>query len=115
MGFLASMSFTEQRRMLEAMVDAYRKGLFDQPVDIGEGAWAGGDVDAIAMRQQGEMGGAFYETILPRRNAAWTIWLADRLERPGTLLFAVGAAHLAGRDSVQRMLGARGLRVRRIQ
>jgi uncharacterized protein len=115
MGFLSSMSFAEQRRMLEAMVDAYRKGLFDQPVDIGEGAWAGGDVDSIAMRQQGEMGGAFYETILPRRNAAWTIWLADRLERPGTLLFAVGAAHLAGRDSVQRMLGARGLRVRRIQ
>lgn len=116
-GFLDSMSFAEQRRMLESMIDAYRKGVFDQPVDIGERAWAGGDVESIAMRQQpAEMGGgAFYETILPRRNAAWTIWLADRLERPGTLLFAVGAAHLAGRDSVQRMLGARGLRVRRIQ
>jgi uncharacterized protein YbaP (TraB family) len=37
------------------------------------------------------------------------------LEQPGTVLLAVGAAHLAGEDSVQRLLAARGLMVERIQ
>ena len=115
MGFLASMSFADQRRMLEALADAHRKGLFDRPIDIGENAWAGGNVDGIAAQSGTDASSAFYEIMLPRRNAAWTDWLAARLERPGTLLFAVGAAHLAGPDSVQTMLGARGLTVRRIQ
>ncbi|HEY0114242.1 MAG TPA: TraB/GumN family protein, partial [Allosphingosinicella sp.] len=43
-----------------------------------------------------------------------TGWLAQRMERPGTVLFAVGAGHLAGRDSVQSMLAARGIQARRI-
>lgn len=114
-GFLASMPFASQRRMLEAMVDVYRKGAFDQEIDIGEGDWAAGNVAAVAAVVERDMEGPLYEVLLPRRNAAWTDWLTARLERPGTLLFAVGAAHLAGPDSVQTMLGSRGLRVRRIQ
>jgi uncharacterized protein YbaP (TraB family) len=56
-----------------------------------------------------------YDVLLRRRNIAWTEWLIHRMERPGTLLFAVGAAHLAGNDSVRALLAARGFRVRRIQ
>jgi uncharacterized protein len=119
MGFFAALSFADQRRMLEGVVDLYRKGAaegaLEGPVDIGESEWASGNVDAVTIRQDGAGSDSFYETILPRRNAAWSDWLTARLERPGTLLFAVGAAHLAGPDSVQTMLAARGLTVRRIQ
>ncbi len=52
--------------------------------------------------------------LVRRRNAAWTLWLEERLKKPGTLLFAVGAGHLAGRESVQAMLAKRGLQVKRI-
>jgi len=113
MGFFAAMSFAEQRGFLESMVDEYRRGSA-APDTIGEDDWVRGDVDSIAVESRA-MPGPLYEALLRRRNAAWTDWLAARLERPGTLLFAVGAAHLAGPDSVQAMLAARGLEARRIQ
>jgi uncharacterized protein YbaP (TraB family) len=55
-----------------------------------------------------------YEGLVRKRNAAWTLWLEERLKTPGTALFAVGAAHLAGPDSVQTMLAARGLEAKRV-
>ncbi|MDE2042577.1 MAG: TraB/GumN family protein, partial [Alphaproteobacteria bacterium] len=36
-------------------------------------------------------------------------------DRPGVTFMAVGAGHLAGRDSVIAMLRAKGVRVTRIQ
>ena len=53
--------------------------------------------------------------LLDRRNAAWSAWLAERLARPGTVFVAVGAGHLAGRESVQAKLKAQGLTVSRIE
>jgi uncharacterized protein YbaP (TraB family) len=55
-----------------------------------------------------------YEVLITRRNTAWTDWLIARLDRPGTVLFAVGAGHLSGRASVQSMLAARGFSVTRV-
>jgi uncharacterized protein YbaP (TraB family) len=37
------------------------------------------------------------------------------MQRPGTVLVAVGAGHLAGHDSVVEMLKQRGYKVRRVQ
>ena len=112
LGFLSALSLPTQREMLEQMVDSYREGDPDltQPNEDG---WLRGDVSEIAAEMQ-EMPPELFEALLTRRNTAWTAWLIDRLERPGTLLFAVGAGHLAGRDSVQSMLEARGFTVRRI-
>ena len=94
------------------MVDSYRQGDPDltQPNEDG---WLRGDVADIAEEMQA-MPPELFEALLTRRTHAWTGWLIDRLERPGTVLFAVGAGHLAGRDSVQSMLEARGFTVRRI-
>ena len=36
------------------------------------------------------------------------------MARPGTLFIAVGAGHLAGRDSVQAVLAEAGLRAERV-
>jgi uncharacterized protein YbaP (TraB family) len=80
-------------------------------------AWASGDTDAIARTFDGEasLTPELREVLMKRRNAAWTDWLAKRLEKPGTVMVAVGAGHLAGQDSVQEMLAARGLKAERVQ
>lgn len=112
LGFFSSMSFAAQRQMLEEMVDAHASGE-GAPFDPNESGWVSGDVDSIAEEMR-TMNPDLYEVLLTRRNAVWTDWLIDRLGRPGTVLFAVGAGHLAGADSVQAMLEARGFAVTRI-
>jgi uncharacterized protein YbaP (TraB family) len=117
MRFFSVLSFAEQRQLLESIVDAYRAGTVDSVGgggDIGQAAWARGNVAVMAATTR-DLPGPLYDVLLRRRNATWTEWLIHRLDRPGTLLFAVGAAHLAGPDSVRAMLAARGFRVRRIQ
>jgi uncharacterized protein YbaP (TraB family) len=37
------------------------------------------------------------------------------MDKPGTIFIGVGAGHLAGPDSVQRMLKTRGFKVKRVQ
>lgn len=76
--------------------------------------WAQGRPETLADELGEEMPPALYEALVTRRNAAWTRWLEERLKTPGTLLLAVGAGHLAGPDSVQAMLKARGLEAKRI-
>ena len=117
MRFFQVLSFAEQRQLLEAIVDAYRAGGLGDlggDGDIGQNAWVHGNLAALG-RLADDMPGPLYDVLLRRRNAAWTDWLIHRLDRPGTVLFAVGAAHLAGPDSVRAMLAARGFHLRRIQ
>ena len=77
-------------------------------------AWAAGEAEQMEVGEADDLPPAIYDVLIRKRNAAWTQWLAERLERPGSVLFAVGAGHLAGPDSVQKMLAERGLRARRI-
>lgn len=79
--------------------------------------WRRGDADALGRLVNGELAGnpALRDALLVRRNRAWAEWIARRLDRPGVVLLAVGAGHLAGADSLQSLLTARGLRVRRVQ
>jgi hypothetical protein len=58
---------------------------------------------------------AMYDVLLTDRNTAWAAWLDDRLDRPGTLLVAVGAGHFEGEDSVLVKLAERGFVAQRIQ
>ncbi len=62
----------------------------------------------------GAIARAFDYNLLDRRNAAWAIWLEERLEQPGTVLLAVGSGHFEGESSVLNMLAARGLTATRI-
>jgi uncharacterized protein YbaP (TraB family) len=112
MGFLSGLSPQTQREMLEEMVDSFAAGDPDFAAP-GEEGWLRGDTADIAGEME-EMPAELFDVLITRRNRAWTEWLAERLERPGTVLFAVGAGHLAGRDSVQSMLAERGLSVTRL-
>lgn len=94
----------------------------DNPVDpdaenlADDVAWAKGDLSGIGKDLQPDtMGPAYYKALLVDRNTAWTEWLQKRLDRPGSMLLAVGAGHLSGIDSVQEQLKAKGLTVERIQ
>ena len=77
-------------------------------------AWATGDVEAIEtvgvdpMRESSE---ELYQALLVRRNTNWADQIQTELAGSGTAFIAVGAAHLAGDDSVQEILERRGVEV----
>ncbi len=79
-------------------------------------AWSAGDVDRLVemINQMSADDPTVHDLLFTRRNANWTNWIVERLERPGTVFLAVGAGHLAGDDSVQTMLAARGIASERV-
>lgn len=52
--------------------------------------------------------------LLTDRNRRWARSLKERMAEPGTVFVAVGAGHLAGRDSVQDFLAGYGLHAERV-
>jgi uncharacterized protein YbaP (TraB family) len=100
-----------QQAMLDETVDGYMTG--EEAGDPDEADWISGNLDGIAAEME-TLPPELYETLITRRNRNFADWLARRLDRPGTVLFAIGAGHLAGRVSVQSLLESRGLHVRRI-
>jgi len=79
-------------------------------------AWAKGDVETIAKIENDQFlkeDPSLYQKLVVQRNKAWTEKLVKLLQGEGdaTTFVAVGAAHLAGPDSVQKMLQARGYTV----
>jgi uncharacterized protein len=115
LGLFDKLPEAAQRGFLVSMVDesANPKAEFDSMI----AAWSRGDEKAIALTFDDEvqMTPELLKTLLVNRNRNWTDWLVKRLDAPGTVLVAVGAGHLAGKDSVQAMLAERGLRVTRVQ
>lgn len=79
-------------------------------------SWVKGDPEALAAT----LNSSLVETpeigrvLLTERNKRWADWIAARMKQPGTLFVAVGAGHLAGKDSVQAYLKALKLRAKRI-
>jgi uncharacterized protein len=79
-------------------------------------AWTNGNTNAFSTMLAGFEAKAptAYRMLIADRNARWGQWIADRLERPGTVFVAVGSGHLAGKDSVQNWLAARGIETTRV-
>lgn len=71
--------------------------------------WAKGQPDKLSELMNRDISDQpnLYKTLLVDRNARWTDWIAERMKQPGTVFIAVGAGHLAGKDSVQAQLAAR--------
>lgn len=98
-------------------------GAIEQPKDMSKQfngmltAWARGDVDTIARSFNRDLAASpeLKDAMIKRRNVNWSQWIEQRMAKPGTLLVAVGAGHLAGSDSLVEMLRREGLQVRRIQ
>ena len=79
-------------------------------------AWKRGDAETLArLMNEEEDEPELKEKLLTNRNKAWAEWVKTRLDRPGTVFMAVGAGHLAGTDSVQALLAAKGIATTRVQ
>ncbi len=81
------------------------------------GAWQTADIDQIGelMGSGPALGSPLaYERIIVDRNKNWTEQITELMaNEAGTFLIAVGTAHLAGDDSVIKMLEAKGTLVER--
>ena len=111
-GILAGMSEADQLAFLRTLLESYDEATVE--LDRMVGAWAAGDVatlEAVAVTEMQSETPALYEALLVRRNTDWANQIQTMLEGSGTAFIAVGAAHLAGDDSVQEILGDRGVRV----
>lgn len=74
--------------------------------------WASGNVEALGEISQDDFGHPdFYNAILTKRNQNWVPRIEALLDEPGVKFVAVGAAHLAGPDSVVVMLRELGYSV----
>jgi uncharacterized protein len=115
LGFFDTLPEEAQRTFLASAVDDTTdlKKEFDGMI----ASWAAGDEAKIALTFDDELqlSPELLDRLLRQRNANWTVWIKDRMAKPGTTFIAVGAGHLAGKDSVQSMLAAKGLMVTRLQ
>ncbi len=116
-----------QLAMFAALPQDAQRAMLARVLDEGDGvaamdrivaAWGAGDVATLDRLTRGEMaraGPAVRAALLDRRNARWAATIARWMDRPGTRFVAVGAGHLAGPDSVQARLAARGVAVVRVR
>jgi uncharacterized protein len=115
LGFFDTLPEPAQRALLEGALgeqqgmDKEFAGMLD--------SWARGDVKGIARTFDRDLAASpeLQQALIQRRNANWTKWIEQRLAEPGSVMVAVGAGHLAGKQSVIEMLRKQGLRVRQIQ
>jgi uncharacterized protein YbaP (TraB family) len=115
LGFFDTLPEKAQRDLLEGAISAPQ----DMTKDFNGmlSAWSRGDVKAIARAFNHDLAASpdLQLALIKRRNQNWTKWIEHRLSAPGSVLIAVGAGHLAGKDSVVAMLKKDGYRVRQVQ
>jgi uncharacterized protein len=78
--------------------------------------WAKGNPEALDTLLNKAMAATpeLEKVLLNDRNARWAEWVEKRMTKPGTVFMAVGAGHLAGKNSVQEKLKAKKLTATRI-
>jgi uncharacterized protein len=76
-----------------------------------QSAWKRGD-QSVFVRILGQLERGSpdtYRMMFIERNARWADWIRARMQTPGTVFVAVGAGHLAGKDSVLVRLAQLGI------
>jgi uncharacterized protein YbaP (TraB family) len=109
---LAELTEEEQLAFLDSTMTDLDKGV--ELLDRLARAWIDGDVGAIGRMAIDEMKAktpTVYNKLLVQRNIAWAEKIEQMLKGAGVQQIAVGAAHLAGPDSVQAQLAKRGIKV----
>jgi hypothetical protein len=120
-------SNTEQLRFFDRLPEAAQRALLEGAIDDSKSmdaefsnmlqAWARGDVQGIARSFDRDLSESpeLRKSLIRQRNTNWSRWIEQRMAQPGAILIAVGAGHLAGKDSVLEMLKKDGYKVRRLQ
>ena len=81
-----------------------------------QASWKRGD-QSVFVTMLGQLNKASpdtYRMMFTERNARWADWIRARLQTPGTVFVAVGAGHLAGKDSLLVQLAERGIPSQRV-
>ncbi|VAV89876.1 FIG00636015: hypothetical protein [hydrothermal vent metagenome] len=114
LGFFDQLPEDVQIRFLNFTVDTV--GELADGMDNMVAEWANANVEGLAeLMNAGLEEKILYDTLLANRNATWAAWVEERMKQPGNVFLAVGAGHLAGADSLQQKLAARGLVSQRIE
>jgi uncharacterized protein YbaP (TraB family) len=115
LGFFDTLPESAQRALLEGAIED--RGSMRQAFQGMLAAWSRGDVRAIARSFNRDLSASpeLKTALLSRRNANWSRWIEQRMARPGSVLIAVGAGHLAGSESVLELLKRDGYKVERVQ
>lgn len=81
-----------------------------------QAAWKRGDQNVfVRLLDQLRQGSPdTYRMMFTDRNARWADWIKARMQAPGTVFVAVGAGHLAGKDSVLVRLAEKGVESQRV-
>ena len=116
MHMVADVPMEEQVRMLHKDLAELDKST-EQTNEM-VAAWEKGDVEKIGKIDNDELAVKYpdeYKRIVVDRNTKWAATIDGLLKDPatGTVFVAVGAAHLAGPDSVLKMLEKDGWKVER--
>ena len=115
LGFFDTLPESAQRALLEGAIEdrANLRETFQAML----AAWSRGDVRAIARSFNRDLAASpeLKTALLNRRNANWSRWIEQRMAKPGSVLIAVGAGHLAGSESVLELLKREGYKVQRVQ
>ena len=76
-----------------------------------QAAWKHGDQSVFVhmLGQLEQSSPDTYRMMFTERNARWADWIAGRMQTPGTVFVAVGAGHLAGKDSLLVRLAEQGI------
>lgn len=114
LGYFANLPEADQIAFLELGIDDFDEGI--KTIDEMVANWSKGDPDAlgIVMNRDIDKLPTLYKVLLADRNIRWADWIDARMKKPGTVFIAVGAGHLAGKDSVQVQLGTHKLTATRI-
>jgi uncharacterized protein YbaP (TraB family) len=115
LGFFDTLPEPAQRALLEGAIED--RANMRQTFDAMLAAWSRGDVRAIALSFNRDLAASpeLKTALLSRRNANWSRWIEQRMAKPGSVLIAVGAGHLAGGESVLELLKRDGYKVERVQ
>ena len=110
---LGGASLDEQVQGLMATLGTLELG--EEYLDTLVAEWVDGDVEGIGVMMANPA--AFgtqqaYDALLTTRNRNWIPGIKALLDEPGNKLVAVGAGHLAGPDSVIKMLKDEGIKVK---
>src|SRR4051794_22226805 len=91
------------------------QGLSKAMADM-QSAWKRGDQTVFArmLEQLNSASPDTYRMMFTERNARWADWIRARMQAPGTVFVAVGAGHLAGKDSLLVRLAERGIPSQRV-
>jgi uncharacterized protein YbaP (TraB family) len=112
--FLADLPEPDQIAFLDETLEDAEKGIAQ--LEKLAKAWMEGDNETIGnvlVNDFKKEAPTLYQKLLVQRNIAWSEKIAQILKGSGVQQIAVGAAHLAGPDSVQVQLAKRGIKVER--